>query len=85
MSLIATLTLLACAPPQPLILDDVVEGQTRRMPAEWEPQAAVWLQWPQAWEGQAVASAFVDIIEVIAEYEQVELIVSDARARGRAQ
>ena len=77
------LSLLACAPAP----DDAAPAPTgdRRMPAEWEPQAAVWLQWPQPWEGAAVERAFADIITVIAEYEQVELIVNDARSEERAR
>jgi len=56
-----------------------VEGSARRMPAEWEPQAAVWLQWPQSWEGARVQQAFVEIVSVLARYEDVELVVnSDA-------
>jgi agmatine deiminase len=65
-------------------LTDKVEGAQRRMPAEWEPQAAVWLQWPQPWEGTRVQTAFVDIIEVITEYEDVRLVVNDASDQQRA-
>ncbi len=58
----------------------------RRTPAEWEPQAAVWLQWPQAYEGEAVQSVFVSIAERVAEYEPVVLLAADedTLARGRA-
>ncbi len=65
-------------------LTDKVDGDLRRMPAEWEPQAAVWLQWPQPWEGQQVRAAFVDIIEVITEYEDVRLVVNDEGDQQRA-
>ncbi len=64
---------------------DLIEGDTRRMPAEWEPQAAVWLQWPQPWEGTQVQAAFEDIIEVITEYEDVHLVVNDESDRQRAE
>lgn len=76
------LSALACAPaPDPAPANEA----SRRMPAEWEPQAAVWLQWPQPWEGEAVEQAFADIITVVADYEQVELIVHDARSEQRAR
>lgn len=65
-------------------LTDKVEGAQRRMPAEWEPQAAVWLQWPQPWEGIRVQTAFVHIIEVITEYEDVRLVVNDTGDKERA-
>ena len=32
----------------------LLESEHRRTPAEWEPQASVWLQWPQDWEGDEV-------------------------------
>ncbi len=82
-----TFTLAGC-PPIPDDgapgLTDKVEGLERRMPAEWEAQAAVWLQWPQPWEGAQVQAAFVAIIEVITEYEDVHLLVNDEGDRHRA-
>lgn len=86
-----TLALLtACGPVRqnpkataPLATD--YDGTTRRMPAEWEPQDSVWLQWPAAWEGARVAASFVEIIEVVAEYEPVHLLVPDRRELDRAQ
>ncbi len=48
---------------------------TRRTPAEWEPQEAIWLQWPSGWEGPQVAKAFSDIVTTIAEYEHVHILV----------
>jgi agmatine deiminase len=65
-------------------ITDMVEGDLRRMPAEWEPQAAVWMQWPHPWEGPQVQAAFVHIIEVITEYEDVRLVVNDEGDGGRA-
>mgnify|MGYP000105797450 CR=1 FL=1 len=59
-------------------------GNTRRMPAEWEPQEAIWLQWPAEWEGRQVADSFVSIIEVVAEYEDVHLLVPDRYEHDRA-
>lgn len=69
-------------PTEPTALMDSVE---RRTPAEWEPQAAVWLQWPMAWEGDAVQQVFVNIVTVLARYEQVELLAADADTLRRGQ
>ena len=75
----------ACAGPvAPLTLQDEVEGVERRMPAEWEAQEAVWLQWPQAWEPVGTDDAFVAIIEVITDYEPVHLLVADEDERAHA-
>ena len=68
----------------PITVTDKAEGVERRVPAEWEPQAAIWMQWPQPWEGPQIAAVFVDIIEVIAEYEDVHLLVNDASDEARA-
>lgn len=69
--------------------EDPIEGRidgVRRTPAEWEPQAAVWLQWPQAYEGRAVERSFVEIVGAIADYENVHLLAADAETEdaGRA-
>jgi agmatine deiminase len=81
------LGLAGCAPrtDAPLTIHDEVAGTDRRMPAEWEPQAAVWLQWPQPWEGAAVEGAFAAIVQTIAEYEDVHVLVHDAETRRSAE
>ncbi len=71
-------------PGQPPVTDQV-PGDTRRMPAEWEPRAAVWLQWPQAYEGQAVETAFVNIVTTLSEYEDVHLVMNTAPLQTRAE
>ena len=35
-----------------------------RVPAEWEPHAATWMQWPGVWEA-SVRPAFARIIDVV--------------------
>ena len=45
--LAAAVALAAGCVPAPGVTD-LLPGDVRRTPAEWEPQAAVWLQWPQA-------------------------------------
>ncbi len=59
--------------------------QLRRTPAEWEPQEAVWLQWPQAWEGEAPQRVFVDIVRVVAQYDAVRLLAADAETQRRGE
>ena len=64
---------------------DLLPSDTRRTPAEWEPQAAVWLQWPQSWEGPEVEAVFADIVRVIAQYETVQLLAADAATQSRGE
>src|SRR3954468_17256188 len=47
-----------------------------RMPAEWEPQEAVWLSWPHkraSWPGQfrPVPTTFAKIVAQISRFEEV--------------
>lgn len=49
---------------------------SRRVPAEWEPQAAVWMQWPQQWE-EHFEPAFVEIIRAARQHQAVELVAND--------
>ncbi len=74
----------ACAPTQ-LEPSQLLQGVERRTPAEWEPQEAVWLQWPGAWEGPAVQQTFVDIVQVIARYERVRLLAAEPETLRRGQ
>ncbi len=62
-----------------------VEGDTRRMPAEWEPQDAVWLQFPADWEGARIQAAFSEIVTVLARYEDVKLVVDDDDEESEAR
>ena len=47
------------------------------MPAEWEPQAAIWLSWPhkrKTWPKQfrPIPPAFAKIVAAISRFEEVE-------------
>ena len=49
-----------------------------RMPAEWEPQEAVWLSWPHnraTWPGQfrPIPYAFAEIVKQISRFEEVRI------------
>ncbi|MFM1852390.1 MAG: Agmatine deiminase [Verrucomicrobiota bacterium] len=54
-----------------------------RMPAEWEPQSAVWLSWPhnrKSWPGQfrPVPYAFAEIVHQISRFEDVRINCASA-------
>jgi agmatine/peptidylarginine deiminase len=55
-----------------------------RVPAEWEPQDAVWMQWPQTWES-TYEPAFSRIVAAILNHEDVHVLVNDARTREAAE
>lgn len=53
-------------------------AQGFRMPAEWEPQAAIWLSWPhnrQTWPGQfrPIPRVFAGIVAQISRFEDVHI------------
>jgi agmatine deiminase len=58
-------------------------AQGHRWPAEWEPQAAVWLSWPrnpETWPGkfEPVPAEFAQFARVIADYEPVHILAGGA-------
>lgn len=60
-----------------------------RMPAEWEPQAAVWLSWPHnhaTWPGQfrPIPQVFAEIVKQISRFEGVRINCA-ARLQPRAK
>lgn len=59
-----------------------------RMPAEWEPHAAVWLAWPHDPTSfphlDQAEVAFAEFVSEIHSSERVELLVRDAAMRQRA-
>lgn len=83
-TLAALLTLTACDEQAPAETT-LIEGTTRRTPAEWEEQSAVWLQWPASWEGDAVQDSFVAIVEVVAQYEDVHLLAGSDGTQRRGE
>jgi agmatine deiminase len=60
-----------------------------RMPAEWEPQEAIWLSWPHnelTWPGGMLAEverSYTEIIRALHEAQIVKLLVRDATAEKR--
>ena len=57
---------------------------SRRVPAEWEPQEAIWLQWPGPWE-KSHETAFARIANVVARYETLNVLVSSPAVRAEAE
>ena len=48
-------------------------AQSRRVPAEWEPQEALWLQWPGPFE-QTYVTAYAKITNVVAQYQPIRIL-----------
>ena len=48
-------------------------GATKRVPAEWEPQEALWLQWPGRYE-KSFENAFAKMATVIVEYQTLHIL-----------
>ena len=59
------------------------EAERIRMPAEWEPQAATWMQWPGPSEKQ-LRPVFADIIRSVQKYQPVHLIAPSTAAQRDA-
>ncbi len=57
---------------------------SRRVPAEWEPQEAIWLQWPGRWE-KAYEPVFAQISAVIARYETLHILHGSNRIKADAR
>ena len=56
----------------------------KRVPAEWEAQAATWLQWPTSWE-QSYEPAFARMSDVISRYQPLNIIVNSMDERRSAR
>ena len=46
---------------------------SKRVPAEWEPQEAIWIQWPGRYE-KVFEPAFAKIASIIVEYETLHIL-----------
>ena len=56
----------------------------KRVPAEWEPQEAVWLQWPGRYE-KAYETAFAKMSMVIADYQKLHILHHSKRIKDQAR
>jgi len=60
------------------------DATTIRVPAEWEPQAATWLQWPGPYEQQH-ETAFAEISTIIARYQPLNILYASGSIRSSAR
>ena len=56
----------------------------RRVPAEWEEQEAVWLQWPGPYE-KTYEPAYAEMSTVIAAYQKLHILYDSTRIRNDAR
>jgi agmatine deiminase len=61
-----------------------------RWPAEWEPQASVWLSWPRkpdTWPGhfEPVPGEFARFVQLLAEYEPVNILAGGREVMEQAR
>jgi agmatine deiminase len=60
-----------------------------RMPAEWEPQEAIWLAWPHnelTWPGDMlgdVERSYVEVIRALHTGQKIKLLVKDSESEAR--
>jgi len=59
-------------------------GSTVRVPAEWEDQMGVWMQWPRHHERWSRPD-FARIIEVLRTHGGVQILIDDATAEAEAR
>ena len=65
----------------------VSAGETvpvKRVPAEWEPQEAIWLQWPGSWE-KSYETSFARLSNVIVQYETLHILYDSPSVLSEAQ
>ena len=66
------------------MIQPVSADSPRRVPAEWEPQAGVWLQWPGPWE-RSYENAFARIASVIVRYQPLHILYSSKSIQTNAE
>ena len=48
-------------------------NKIKRVPAEWEPQEAIWIQWPGYWE-KDYEMTFARITNIVSRYEKIHIL-----------
>jgi len=59
-------------------------AQTRRVPAEWETQEALWLQWPRSYEA-VFRPAFAAMANVIVQYQPLRIVHHNISVKNNAR
>jgi len=55
-----------------------VNNSTKRVPAEWENQEAIWMQWPGYWEKE-YEPTFAKISAIISRYEKLHILYNSKK------
>ena len=61
-----------------------VIDKTQRVPAEWEPQEAIWMQWPGYWE-KDYEITFAKMADIISRYEKLHILYKTDKIYANAQ
>ena len=61
-----------------------VDYTAKRVPAEWEPQEAIWMQWPGYWE-KDYEITFARIADIISRYEKLHILYNTDQIYADAQ
>jgi len=69
--LLVTLLYLLVSLAGPIAIAD--QHARKRVPAEWETQEAIWLQWPGRWE-KVYQPAFAQMASIIPKYEKLHIL-----------
>lgn len=56
-----------------MVSNSIDTGSAKRVPAEWEPQEAIWLQWPSDFE-RVFQPAFARMTAIISRYETLNIV-----------
>ena len=76
--------LVGCLLGSPQVTEIASAETVRRVPAEWEPQAGVWLQWPGPWE-RSYETAFARISSVIVGYQPLHILYGSLAIQSAAK
>lgn len=58
---------------EPMFNKNSSKPSLKRVPAEWEPQEAIWLQWPGRWE-KDYEKAIAKISDIISRYQTLHIL-----------
>ena len=63
--------------------NDLLANGSKRVPAEWEPQESVWLQWPSEFE-RVFQPAFAQMSAIISRYQKLNILFDSPADRAQA-
>jgi agmatine deiminase len=61
-----------------------IDPRAVRVPAEWEAQEAIWLQWPRSYE-RTYETGLAKVVATVLAYEDVHIVVHDQSTRISAE